>query len=593
MSAPDKQMRSRAACWSLVWVQTVKRLLLNRQIGFRNDSIWVAAITLAGLSLFVAEPLFSCEWYMSHEVTHPLLRVIALSEEIRQGDFYPRWLSLTYLGKGSPFFNFYSPASYLFPAYLHAAGLPLLLSIKGTCVLVFFVGAWGMYLWSKLHFQHLGGLIAAIVYLFIPYHFVDIYVRGAFAEFAALALLPYLFLSIDLTLESPKSFLRVVLISVSSAAILLTHHLSALMVMPLAIVYSLLRIISMGHKGGHIGKLSMGTVLGAGLSCFYWLPILMEKQYLYDIKSTLISGDFDVKKHFVAPGQWFSTFWGFGPSLGPRAPDGMSFQLGVVLLGCLVLSLMTLFSTDNTRRKSTLLLLFCGGFALFLTTSASAFVYGLFNVLALIQFPWRFLGPSTLFFAASCGVLAMNRVIRRYMLPFLVLLVILSIFFSTKQRTVSQPIVMDIENSTGWLIQTQTFGPLCGANEYLPRDVPLEMIKLRTDGKPNAPTGEISQLIIKGKTMRMVLGGREVQNPVTVPWHYFPGWEATIDGQSVPVLSSPEGFLQLIAPQGAHEITVRFGTTPPRMFGWFVSCFTVAGILWVGFMRRRNLHSMV
>ena len=109
-----------------------------------------------------------------HEGLDPLKRVMALSAEIRHGDPYPRWLFDTYHGKGSPFFNFYTPGFYLFSAYLHTAGFPLVVALKLTSVLLFFAGGWGMLLWTRRYGGQVGGLLAAILYLFAPYHFVDI-----------------------------------------------------------------------------------------------------------------------------------------------------------------------------------------------------------------------------------------------------------------------------------------------------------------------------------------------------------------------------------------------------------------------------------
>lgn len=539
-----------------------------------------ALILLAALTLVVASPLFSCGWYMSHEGTDPLQRIIALGEEIRNGDFYPRWLSLTYFGKGSPFFNFYSPLAYLLPAYLHEAGIPLLSAIKGTATLLFFTGAWGMYLWSSRHFSALGGLISAILYLFIPYHFVDIYVRGAFAEFTALALLPYLFLGIDQTLESPKLSFGFVVTACSAAAILLTHNLSALMIMPMAIAYSLLRITSVHHRARSVVLLLSAALLGAGLSSFYWLPMLLEKKYLNDLAPLITAGYDSFEVHFVEPRQWFSAYWGFGPSRGPGEADEMSFQLGVVLSGCMLLAFAPLVSPENRKRvRIVSTLLFCGGLSLVCTTSASSFLYRHLAALSFVQFPWRFLGPATLFFAAGCGIIAMHPLIKRCALPFLLMLITASLVLSSAHRTVPDPYSGDMNKSIHKLIDSQAMGSLCGNDEYLPRGVPADMISLKTDGLPYTPTGKITQLSMTGKTMRFVFNGRKESNQLIVPWFYFPGWKAAIDGHQTPVVSSPDGFLLLFAPQGKHEMSIHFGTTLPRILGWIASSLSFLAIL--------------
>lgn len=98
---------------------------------------------------------------MTHEGIAPLQRVIAISHEIRQGDLYPRWLSVPHYGSGSVFFIFYSPLFYLSASFLHVLGIPLVLSIKAICLIIFFSGGLGMFLWAREHSGSYGALIAA------------------------------------------------------------------------------------------------------------------------------------------------------------------------------------------------------------------------------------------------------------------------------------------------------------------------------------------------------------------------------------------------------------------------------------------------
>ena len=127
---------------------------------------------LAVLTLFVSAPLFIDGLFWTHEEYNVIGRIIALAEEMRAGDYYPRWLSHSYRWKGSPFFNFYSPAYHFTSAYLHKTGFSLLASMKIPLGILFFIGAWGMYLWNRRHYGSTGGAIAAVLYLFAPYHFV-------------------------------------------------------------------------------------------------------------------------------------------------------------------------------------------------------------------------------------------------------------------------------------------------------------------------------------------------------------------------------------------------------------------------------------
>ena len=317
---------------------------------FCLDNPWFAFLIIAGLTLVAASPLFTEPWFISHENAHVPERVIAVAEEMRHGDFYPRWLSVTHHGKGSPFFNFYSPAFYLITSFFHVSGLPLTIALKSTLVLLFLAGGWGMYLWCRPRYGGTGGVVAAILYLFVPYHFVNIYVRGAMAEFGALAVLPYLFHGIDLTLDPETPAAKGILVTgLAAASLLLFHNLSAIMAIPFTVVYALFRYRQADTPLRRLGVAVGGGVAGVCLSAFYWLPVLAERRFLGKL-DTVTSGYGDYRLHFVYPHQLFSSYWGFGGSF-PGVDDKMSFQVGTVVLLFVLTSLVLALASRNDSRR--------------------------------------------------------------------------------------------------------------------------------------------------------------------------------------------------------------------------------------------------
>lgn len=542
------------------------------------EGVWPAAAVLAGLAMVASSPLFAAGWYLSHEDLTPLERLIALSAEIRHGDLYPRWLFDSYGGNGSPYFNFYSPAFYFAAAYLHVVGVPLTISLKIPAFLLFFAGAWGMYLWVRGQGGHLGGMIAAILYLFAPYHFVDIYVRGALAEFSALAVLPYLFLGIDLALDPARQRTGVLAVAAGAALMPLTHHLSTLMIIPFALFYTLWRWRQTGRSRKRILAPLGGALAGAGLSAFYWLPMLLERRYLLDFAGALTSGYYAYTRNFVSPGQWFSPTWGFGSPFNGTEEE-LSRQVGIVLLGAVALVVLTLSRVDLSSRHRALTLLALGGLALFMTTAASAFVYRAVPPLAYVQFPWRFLGPAVFFLAAAGAGLGTLPLARRFGLPLLILLAALSIVVSSAQRSVSKAIQQDFVQAEADMISGRGLGGFSNWDEYLPRWASRELLKARPELKPYAPTAEITRVQVVGRELRFTVTARAAPAMLVVPWHYFPGWRASASGQDVPVRPSQDGFLQLAVPPGTFEVRVWFGTTWPRVAGWLLAAATLAGLL--------------
>jgi len=67
---------------------------------------------------------------------------------------------------------------------------------------------------------------------------------------------------------------------------------------------------------------------------------------------------------------------------------------------------------------------------------------------------------------------------------------------------------------------------------------------------------------------------------------YFPGWQASIDGQVVETHpAGPLGLVSVEVPAGAHEVVFHFGTSSVRRVGWAVSLAGIGlflvGLLWL------------
>ena len=542
-------------------------------------------VLLAVEALIAMSPLQSSVWFCTHDGALHLDRLFAVTHEMRSGDFYPRWLSTACFGKGLPIFNYYSPAFYLIAGWLHLLGIPLVTVLKVITFAIFFSGSWGMYLWVKKSCNESGALIAATIYMFLPYHFLNLYVRGAFPEFMALALLPYLFHAIDISLSSKENINGPLLAAVITAAIILTHNLSALMIAPFALLMFGWRACTWKAPLRTIVTTAVGPVLGAGLSAFYWLPVIAETHYLDRFKVTLTSGYLFYEKHFVNPSQWFSSFWGFGLSgMGPE--NGMSFQLGYALLAVSIIAALS-FLSASTNRNFGAITLSLGLLGLFFTTALSSIFYELIPWYQYVQFPWRFLGVSTLFFAAFTGLSTSSGLAKRFSwIPKVLLgtVILLCLVFSMKQRDVPQKTTEDLNRLEKTKIEEKTIGRLGSRNEFRPMWVPSyapEDARFSPVISIDTST-QLSDVAIKG-TMMFFRAAKTDDAPIMISWYYFPGWQVEVDGVREKVTPVPRGryrgFVSVPVPAGTHTVRLWFGSTWPRILGWLIACITIITIV--------------
>jgi hypothetical protein len=563
-----------------------------RALGRRLDPGWALVL---GLSLFAWAPLLSPGYFLdAHDARHTLFFLNNFHQAIREGVLIPRWAPDFALGYGYPLFLLYSPLAYYVAEGVHLLGATLTDAVKATFGLGFLLSGWGMYGWGRRLFGRAGGLLAAAIYLYAPYHLVDIYVRASLAEFFALGLLPWAFWAFTAAVDqrAPRA---VAAAAAAYAALLLTHNATALLATPFLGAWALCRA-TLGWKeaGGPraLGRALGAGALGVGLAGFFLVPMLLERQYV--VLSQWTSGSYDYIKHFVYPSQFFSPFWGFGYA-GEGTADQMSFQLGLVP----VAGFFVACAWGFRGRDRGALAFFAGATLLltFLMTPASAAVWRLLPLAELVQFPWRLLALTTLTLATVCGAVpgalaaeeAKPSERPREEGPALLALalaatVLASLPYLEPQQTPRDPraeepvAVIDFETfhppdrvgMTIWVREQPQDSPLVA--QYLAGE-PLQKVRLLR-GQGEARTIE------HGAARERAFVRAEGQATVQFLTYYFPGWRAWVDGEEVPIRpEGPHGLITLDVPPGEHEIVLRFGDTPPRQAGLALSGVSLAAWL--------------
>src|SRR3989338_10606869 len=140
--------------------------------------------------------LLNNQYFSIHDDQH-IARLYLLDQAIRQSDLYPRWVGGLGFNFGYPLFNFYPPLIYYVAEFFHLIGFNLLWSLKLMIITGSFFSSIGMYLLGKRFFDKKTGLLVATFFTFFFYRAITIYIRGAWAEFFAMSILPFVFLGLD------------------------------------------------------------------------------------------------------------------------------------------------------------------------------------------------------------------------------------------------------------------------------------------------------------------------------------------------------------------------------------------------------------
>ncbi len=513
-----------------------------------------------------------------------LYRLVALDHAIQQGDLWPRYVPGLIFGYGAPVFNYYAPLS-LYPLEaLHLLGLRFVDALLVGMMLAAVFGALGAWALGRAWGGPAAGLISAVAYGYAPYILYDWPRRGAVAEFAALAILPWLLWSFWRLAERGRRR-DLWLAALALAALILTHNITALYTMPLLLIYGAYLWWHAPDPRRAFVRLGLAALVGIGLTTFFWLPALAESRYVHIERVTYAVSNLDFHTNFQSLPETFSPpLTADLTQLHPPVPRPLGWpQIALALAGGALLVTRAGRNQDEHRRLRGWLLLSAGLIIglIALTTRASTPIWETLPLMHYLQFPWRLLGPASLLLALMAGIGA-AQVARRilwapgqmawmglcaalligYALPWL--------YGAYLPDPPAQGIVdaQNFERETGWLAGT-------AAGEYVPiwtTDLPdpdrLLGLYAQGDVIPRLqPSPDVTVRAASWQAMGAALRIEALRDTrLTFDWLYFPGWWARIDGEPAPiVITWPTGLIGLHVPAGAHDLELGFGPTPLRL----------------------------
>lgn len=528
--------------------------------------IFVIILTIPALLALTKPGFFPTQDYIY------VARIYQMDKSLKDGQFPVRWVSdFRY---GEPLYNFYAPLAYYVGVVVHSLGFNFLITTKILFGLGFIFSGVSMFFLGKELFGKLGGLLSAILYIYAPYHSVDVYVRGALSESWALAFFPLIFL-FSLKLSQKINIKNFVFLSLSLAGLFFTHNIMTVLFLPFFSLW--MGFLVWKDRNLKTAKyLVLATLLGVVLASSFLLPAFFEKDFVQS--KYLLNGYFDFRGHFVAIPQFFSTFWGYGASLW-GAKDDMSFQVGLVHWAVLGLSLFLtlLFRKDKKILYLNLFLAFAFVLSLFMQHNRSAFIWEEFSILAFTQFPWRFLGISIFFASLVGGSLAVFLKNKLSLALFLIIPITLFAYIGY-----FQPDSYYLDSVEDHYISKE----ILSKDDRLPKDylpIWVKEVALEKIDTPQVKNGKAEIQGFEKRTSKVkfevkVLEDADLEVPIT----YFPGWEVFANGKKIP-LEEPSklGLIRFKVPKGEYKIDAKFSDTAIRTTGNLLS---LGGFAFIGFL---------
>ncbi len=215
---------------------------------------------------------------VTHDGQDHVARIANFYQSLKEGNIIPRWAGSLNWGYGHPILMFLYPLPSYIASLFHTIGFSLVDSTKIVFGFAFIASALTMFIWMRAAFGKKAGIVGALLYVFAPYRFVDLYVRGAIGEHVAF-IFPPLIMYFLFKLSQPALRKHVVTntigVAVSIALLILAHNAIAIMFMPIILVYLLYLLLfetkekwlfgSMSACGGTRGVCSFRIFLDTGV----------------------------------------------------------------------------------------------------------------------------------------------------------------------------------------------------------------------------------------------------------------------------------------------------------------------------------------
>lgn len=511
-------------------------------------------------SLFPLWALLVPGFPSTHDGIDHVARIANFYQSLKEGNVIPRWAENLNWGYGHPILMFLYPLPSYIASLFHALGFSLVNSTKIVFGLAMIASGVSMYLWLQEAYGKQTGVIGALLYVFAPYRFVDLYVRGDLGEHVA-----FVFPPLILYFLHKRSFLGT---AVSLAALILAHNAIALMFMPIIGLYMFYIFLFESKQKWLFAAGSITAVFaGFGLCAFFWIPAFFEGKYT--LRDIVTSGETIVR--FV-PWSWFLySPWNYGQ--GDTLTKSLGFAQWVGVIAACIAAWKIKSKNIRITIFSALGILFV---SFFIMTRGSRPIWQDVTLLQKFQFPWRFLAVSV-FEAAVLGGIAFSHGKKIFVVLYSLLIILVTIpMWHPKAYVVhDESFYSGIYKST---TDTGESSPIWSVRfmEHTAA-APLEVI----DGSANITNGFRSSTI-HAYSVRVMKPTLFLENTV-----YFPNWTIYVNGVAVPIQYQNPNYRGLMTFQmmpGTHEVRVVFENTKLRTGAENISLVTlvIIGVLSFG-----------
>lgn len=492
--------------------------------------------------------------FTAHDIWHQVVRFYYYNQAINDGQFPPYWIGQLANHFGYPLFFFSYHLPWIIGIFLLRIGFDIPGAIKTLFFFSYFLSGITMYIFvNNLFKNRLSALLAAILYLYLPYHFLTIFVSASMGIAFVFIFLPLIFLGIHLLSEEKN--IGISILAIGFAGIILSHIMHLVFLFPITILFLIFNLIKNKRRFNFLINLGFGLFLGSLIAAFYLLPAIYYNQ---DTRVHQETGFYDLyKRNFINFNQIVYSKWGVSPIVNNAKNGEISFQLGIAQWIALLALIILFLSNKITKpyRNLCICLFLSFTISIFLMLDFSKPVWEFSVKYLTVDFPFRLLLPAT-FIASICASLVLINVNKKLQIFVFILFIIVALYTNRNHMGINQytnfPITtyLDLESER----TTNTY------NEYLPIKADAKLL--------NRPWNEAKGSFFNASDTMQTTNSLSFHINVTkkgvisTGQFYFPGQTLYLDQQKININLDQAGRVSLIAPEGTHEVVVKYKETP-------------------------------
>ena len=543
------------------------------EVKINNKTYYILLIAL-GLILII--PVIDTKIIPGHDHIFHITRIEAFAEALKQGVFPVRMCIDQVQFWGAPTGIFYPGFFSYLPALLKILGLPIEICFNLFIATIIYSGlfaSWNGF--SLLTRSKLIGLLSTVLYISSGYYLFSAHMRNALGELIALSFMPLAIASIIYIINKTKVTVSVYLFSILSiSAIIESHVLNTVFLVLFSICYLIVKHNKITLS--KLKKLSFLTLILFLLNASFIVPFL---QYYKEVPLNVhFTNDFSKNGFRFTTILCFLIYW----------------NSWLVIAHYAFLSRCLYNSKHYCHYKHKQFIYYAWYIllgALFVFASSSAFPWDyvpqLREVLKVMQFPWRFLGPASLFLSISGGFglylllkkakLNQNKII---MLSFLVCL--FHFFAFTYLTPLKYFGNWDMYEKCYWIRK-----PFFSDEDYLYRD--MDVAALYRLGDSYISDAKITDW---RKNLTDISFSYKIEShdtTITLPLINYPGYTAiNHTGKSIPITEDDNHMMVIPLPKGNGEISIQFNPKPFQAADAVTLITTIILIYQMGLLNTRK-----